>query len=73
MTVEITLNGRACKRRSIMKWDEDRWFITVTKLDCRALGIETGDRVRLKIAPAATDLPVELSDLLKKDAKARAA
>jgi Bacteriocin-protection, YdeI or OmpD-Associated len=62
--VEVTLNDRVVKRRTIKKWDADRWFLSITEDDCRRLGVNTGDKIDITLELAATSLPKELAQLL---------
>lgn len=72
-TVEGTINGVEIGRRGLKRWDERKcWFIELPEPLCKKAGIETGDRVELKLQIASEDLPQELSDLIAKDPKARA-
>ena len=71
--LDVTLNGVAAGRRTIKKWDDARWFLTITEVDCLNLGVDTGDTVSVTIAPASQELPAELDALLRTDRRARAA
>jgi hypothetical protein len=70
-TVELTLNGVAVGRRSIRRWDERRWFISITAEDCRRTGVDTGSTVALTMRRASTDLPAELAALLQANPRAK--
>lgn len=65
--VEMLIDGIAVDRRSIHRWDDERWFVSITERDCRAVGIDTGSRIELRLAIASTDLPDELAALLRDD------
>ena len=70
-TIEVAINDHAVQRRSIMQWDEARWFISITERDCARVGVDTGDVVRLRLQQASTALPDELRQLLDTDPAAR--
>lgn len=70
--IDIEMNGVSVGPRTIRKWDANRWFVSVTQLDCRTLGVDTGDTVRVNLIRAADDLPAELEDLIARDALVRA-
>jgi hypothetical protein len=69
--VEGTLAGVPLGRRTIKRWDDDRWFVELTAPILAAAGLAVGDRARLEIAPASDELPEELAALLA-DPAARA-
>src|SRR5712691_8854201 len=71
-TIDMTINGVAVERRTIKRWDENRWFLSVTEKDCRLLGIDTGSRVTLTLKVASVEPPSELRTLIK-DNRAAAA
>lgn len=71
--VEVELNGVQVERRTIKNWDGERWFISITKKDCRLLGLETGDRTEVTLKIASAELPEELISLLRTNSRARAA
>lgn len=62
--VEVSINGAEVPRRTIKRWDDRRWFLSITAEDCRLLGIDTGDRISLTLQVAPIDLPEELANLL---------
>jgi bacteriocin resistance YdeI/OmpD-like protein len=70
-TVEATINGAPVGRRSIQRWDDKRWFVSITERDCRSLDIDTGSRIDLVLRIASTELPEELAMLLKQNVRAR--
>ncbi len=47
--IDIRINGRDAAARNIKYWDTERWFISITKKDCKAFGIDTGSRIELEI------------------------
>ncbi|MEA2560227.1 MAG: Bacteriocin-protection, YdeI or OmpD-Associated [Acidobacteriota bacterium] len=63
--IEIAINGVEATRRTIKRWDDRRWFLSITAEDCRLLGIDTGDRINLTLQVASADLPDELANLLR--------
>lgn len=71
--VEAMINGIAIGRRSLKRWDRDRWFIELTQPMCKRAGVDTGDRVNLSVCLASEELPEELSDLLSGSRRAQAA
>lgn len=71
-TVEGSVDGIAMGRRSLVRWDDDRWFIELRAETLAELGKEPGERVRLRIARASTELPPELRALLASEPAARA-
>ena len=71
--VEGALNGVDLGRRSLKRWDEDRWFFDLPTRWCRQAGIATGDRVVLTLVIASTELPGELEEVLSESTRAKAA
>lgn len=70
-TVESTLDGIPLGRRSLHRWDDERWFIELRRDHLEALGKGSGDRAELTIVPASSELPVELQQLIEMEAAAR--
>lgn len=70
--VEVCVNDVPAERRTIKRWDADRWFVSITEVDCRRLGIDTGDQIRLSLRPAPAELPAELAELLRAERRAQA-
>jgi len=62
--VEGTLNGHELGRRSLKKWDEQRWFIELPQPLCERVKVDTESRIQLVIQIASDDLPAELENLL---------
>lgn len=71
--VEAMINGIAVGRRSLKRWDDDRWFIEVAQPMCERIGVDTGDPVTLSLRLASDALPDELATLLAGSRRARAA
>jgi hypothetical protein len=71
-TIEGTIDGTPLGRRSLQRWDDERWFIELRKDHLDAIGKAPGDRVDLVIRLASTDLPAELQRLIDTDKAARA-
>lgn len=69
--VEGTIDGTPLGRRSLKRWDEDRWFLDLPESLCREAGVETGDTVELEIRRASTALPEELESVLRSSRTAR--
>ncbi len=72
-TVDVSINGIPVSRRSICRWDDQRWFVSITQDDCRVLGIDTGSVITLSLCLASTHVPEELAELLRMDETARKA
>jgi hypothetical protein len=71
-TVEATLDGLPLGRRSLHRWDEDRWFVELRREHLESLGKTVGDRATLVLSLASTALPPELEALIRDDAEAGA-
>jgi hypothetical protein len=71
--VEATVNGVAIGRRSLKRWDDDRWFVELAQPMCKRAGVDTGDRVNLSLRLASDELPEELGTLLAGNRRAQAA
>ncbi len=71
--VEATVNGVAVGRRSLKKWDDDRWFVELAQPMCDRAGVDTGDRAKLSLRLAFDALPEELATLLAGSRRAQAA
>ncbi len=71
--VEATLDGVALGRRSLRRWDEQRWFLELRAEHLRALGKRPGARAALELRRVADELPAELERLLATEPAARAA
>ncbi|MFN7970999.1 MAG: DUF5990 family protein [Acidobacteriota bacterium] len=71
-TVEGTLDGAPIGRRSLVRWDQDRWFVELRRDTLAAAGKGPGERAVLAIAVASQDLPAELAALIDAVPEARA-
>jgi hypothetical protein len=71
--VEGTLNGHELGRRSLKKWDEQRWFIELPQPLCERAKVDTGSRIQLVLEIASDSLPAELEDLLAANPAAKQA
>jgi uncharacterized protein DUF5990/bacteriocin resistance YdeI/OmpD-like protein len=71
-TVDATLDGLSLGRRSLKRWDDQRWFLELRAAHLEAIGKGKGQRATLTIEVAATKLPAELQRLIDTDARARA-
>ncbi len=72
-TVEVTMNGVNVGRRSLKRWDDRNcWLMDLAEAVCRKARVETGDRVTLSLKIASEELPVEITELIDKDSRARA-
>ncbi len=71
-TVEGTLDGVALGRRSLKRWDQERWFVELPRGLLEAVGKAPGDRATLRITRASAALPAELRRLIETDPEARA-
>lgn len=69
--VEGTLNAIPLGRRSLKRWDAQRWFVELRSDWCRHAGIATGDRVDLVLELASSELPDEIVKVLSESAAAR--
>ncbi len=69
--VEVVIDGQPVARRTIKQWDAARWFLSITAADCRRLGADTGDRIRIVLRVASPRLPRELAGLLRTVPRAR--
>jgi len=70
-TVEGTLDSAPIGRRSIHRWDDDRWFVELPRGLLDTIGKAPGARARLTIALASTELPPELQSVLDEVPAAR--
>lgn len=71
--VEAMINGTGIGRRSLKKWDDDRWFVELAQPICERAGVDTGDRVNLCLRLASDELPDELASLLASSRTAQVA
>src|SRR5262245_48346633 len=71
-TVEGTLDGVSLGRRSLKRWDDERWFLELRRESLAALGKGPGERAKLVLTRASAELPDELRALLDAEPAARA-
>jgi hypothetical protein len=71
--VEVVIEGTAVGRRNLKRWGKGRdcWFMDLTGPICKRANVDTGDRVRLKLRRVSHALPVEITELLARNAHAR--
>ncbi len=48
-TIEGQLNGVELGRRSLKRWDDQRWFIQIPEPICKKANVDTGDMVTITI------------------------
>ena len=70
-TVEGTLDGVSLGRRSLHRWDGERWFIELPRDLLDAVGKAPGDRATLVLSLASSELPAELQQLIDAEPRAR--
>lgn len=70
-TVEGTLDGVALGRRSLKRWDDERWFLELRRDLLDAIQKSPGDRATLEITRASATLPAEIQGLIDADPAAR--
>lgn len=58
--VEAEVDGQKIGRRSIKPWGDGRWFMELTKAQCRRLAVGPGSRVEVAIA-LAEEMPADLA------------
>jgi len=70
--VDLAINGVHVGRRSLKRWDgRNCWWMDLSNEVCRKANVETGDYVQLSLRIASDELPVELSELIERNADAR--
>jgi len=70
--VEGRINGFELGRRSLKRWDDRNcWWIDLPDPLCKKAALKTGDKVMLTIRLASEELPVELTELLKRNSTAK--
>lgn len=70
-TVVGALDGEPLGRRSLKRLDDERWFVELRPETLAAIGKGAGERAKLRIEVAPTDLPKELAELIERDEGAR--
>lgn len=71
-TVLAAIEQSRPTRRSLKRWDDDRWFIDLPRRLLSAARVAVGDDIRVSLTLAPTDLPEELRETLATDPKAAA-
>ncbi len=71
-TIEGKLDGVPLGRRSLKRWDDQRWFIELKGEHLESAARSVGDLAQLSIHPASTELPDELQRVLDTEPAARA-
>lgn len=72
-SVEAWLNGRVLGRRTLKRWDDERWFLEVTQAQCDEAHVDTGAEVIIRVRLSSAEPPTELTRLLEEHAAARMA
>jgi hypothetical protein len=72
-TVLAAVEGQVAGRRSLKRWDHERWFVELTRSFMVRAGLKVGNRVRLRMERASDALPDELQRLLEEVPAAAAA
>jgi len=72
-TVQGTLDGVPIGRRSLKRFDAERWFVELRRDFLAKIGKAPGDRATLAITIASGDLPAELVAVIASAPAARAA
>lgn len=62
--IEGTAGGFDLGRRSLKRWDADRWFLDLPGKWCRDADVSTGDEVEFTLRIAPSRLPRELERLI---------
>ena len=57
--LDVALEGRSTGQRTIKRWDDRRWFVTITQPDCERGGFDTGDTVRSVLTRTSSALPAQ--------------
>ncbi len=69
--VEVTVESTDLGRRSLKHWPQrSGWFMNLTAPQMAAASLGVGDRVRLTVKRASTEIPPELSGLLAEEPEA---
>lgn len=70
-TVDAVLGGVALGRRSLKRWDDERWFLELRNEHLAEVAKPIGTRLTLVIAPASEDLPEEMQRLFELEPDSR--
>lgn len=73
--VEVVIDGTTVGRRNLKRWGKGRdcWFMDLTDPICKRANVDTGDRVGLELRMVSHALPVEITELLARNAHAKRA
>lgn len=71
LVVHVRYNGSKPYRRTLKRWDEERWFIDLPKRHMMRERLVEGSEVPLELERAEAGLPMELIDHMSKNATAR--
>ena len=71
--LEGTINGVDIGRRTIKRWDDQRWFMDLPESLCYRARVETGQRVSISLRIASETFPEEIKRLITNDPSAKAA
>lgn len=69
--VETLVGDTPIGRRTVKPWGDGRWFMELTKAHCAQLGAELGDRVPVRLLPAAATPPELAAALSARGLEAR--
>ncbi|MBK6628183.1 MAG: YdeI/OmpD-associated family protein [Flavobacteriales bacterium] len=69
--VEVQIDRHGPFRRSLKRWDQDRWFLDLPKTILVQTGLKEGSLITLILRSADTSEPAELRSRLRSDAVAR--
>jgi hypothetical protein len=58
--VEAAVDRQDIGRRSIKPWGDGRWFMELTRVHCRRLGVGPGSRVAIEVS-LAQEVPADLA------------
>jgi hypothetical protein len=65
VVVEGRVNGTSLGRRTLKKWDADRWFVELAAPLCKAADLKQGDKLNVELVLADEGPPEELQAVLE--------